>query len=160
MESPVMLVRVPFVLLLLLSLLLPGKTAAQEPPTDPAAPAPSEFLLPGSDPVPGNLAALEAARTRMCVPALARLAELDARLQPLAERSNRILALAQAVTMEDSLAVSPLDEGDPVEAAVGEWFRADMALALRFLDSGEEALQEERSQGKAAIRSRLEEAFG
>lgn len=156
-----MLVRVPSVLVLLLPfLLLPGEIAAQEPPTDPAAAVPSEFLLPGSDPVPSNLAALEAARTRMCVPALTRLAELDARLQPLAERSNRIVGLAQAVTMEDSLPVSPLNGEDPLEAAVREWFQADGALALRFLDSGAEAIQEERSQGKAAIRIRLEEAFG
>ncbi len=156
-----MQVRARSLLLLLpLALLLPGTTAAQDPPADPSAAVPSELPLPGGDPIPGNLAALETARTRMCVPALARLAELDARLQPLAQRSNRIAELARAVTMEDSLAVSPLDAGDPVEAAVGEWFRADLALAHRFLESGEEALQEERAQGKAAIRSRLEEAFG
>lgn len=155
-----MQVRASSLLLLLLSLLLPGEMAAQEPPADTAAPVASELPFPGGDPVPENLAALEADRTRMCVPALARLAELDARLQPLAERSNRILELARAVAMEDSVAVSPLDEGDPLEAAVGEWFRADMALALRFLESGDEAIQEERSQGKAALRSRLEEAFG
>lgn len=160
MESPVTLVRSTSLLVLLLSaLLLPGRMAAQEPPPDPGAEVPADLLLVGDDPVPGNLAALETARTRMCVPALARLAEVDARLQPLAGRSNRIVALAQAVTAEDSLAVSPLDGNDALETAVREWFQADVALALRFLDSGDESIQEERSQGKAAIRSRLEEAF-
>jgi len=160
MESPVMLVRTRSVpLLLLLPLLLSGKAGAQEPSAGQEFLAESEIFLPGDDPVPGNLAALEAARTRMCVPALALLDELDSQLQPLAVRSARIRALAQAVTLEDSVPVSPLDGGDPLEAAVREWFVADAALALRYVETRDEAIQEERSQGKAAIRARMEEDF-
>lgn len=108
---------------------------------------------------PARLAELETARTRRCVPALARLAAVSADLEPLARRAERIQALAAAVSLEDTTAVAPFDVDDPLELAVRDWFAADRALALEYLDSGDESLPARRDEGRQQIRQQLDEAL-
>jgi hypothetical protein len=111
------------------------------------------------DPVPANLAPQEIERSRQCVPVLTRLAELDQELAPLSQRVERIRALDGAVGLEDRLRVAPFAEDDPIEAQVREWFDADAALAERYLETGDESIQEERQAGREGIREVLRDEF-
>lgn len=111
------------------------------------------------DPVPANLAQQEIERSRQCVPVLTRLAELEEELAPLSQRVERIRALDGAVVLEDRLRVAPFDEDDPIEVQVRQWFDADAALAERYLESEDEAIQEERQAGRERIRGVLRDEF-
>jgi len=131
-------------------LLLPVLLTAQEPET--VEPIPSE-------PVPSELATSELERSRTCVPVLTRLAALEAELNPLAERAQRIGALNQAIGLEDRGRVAPLALEDPLEAAVDRWFERDEELALAYADSGDDAVLTERNAARQAMRDQLREAF-
>jgi len=87
------------------------------------------------------------------------MAEMDAALSPLFVRVDRLSALDRAIALEDSSGAAPFDGADPVEAAVQEWFVADGVLAQRYVSEGDESIQDERTQGREAIRARLQEAL-
>lgn len=125
--------------LIALALLLPAPLAAQDLPSD--------------------LALLEMTRSRACVPALARLAAVDAEIAPLALRSERIAALDYAISVEDSTRVTPFADADPLETAVRDWFVADAELAEAHVESGDDALLEQRRERRAEVRIRLREAL-
>ncbi len=108
-------------------------------------------------PPPQNLARVEMDRSRSCVATLAELADLDAQLDPLAERSRRLMAIAEAIAIEDRNVTTVLDPADPVESDVQSWFSTDSLLAVRFVETGNEALQEQRSLGRASITERVAE---
>jgi hypothetical protein len=109
--------------------------------------------------VPDNLEAVELERSRSCVSVLGRLDALDEALAPLAIRSQRLLAIAQAVALEDDDVVGRLDAADTVEAAVRAWFEADAALALRIVQQTSAELQEERAAARENIKATLNEAL-
>lgn len=108
------------------------------------------------DPLQSGLAAIEAARSSACVGILARLDVLDRTLRPLAERSQRLLAIGQAIALEDRSVIDSLRVEDPTEAAVRAWFLADGALGQRFVDTGDPAINEERRVAREVIRARLD----
>lgn len=137
-----------------------------DPGGDPNAGAPSldggtppTLELPPQDEPPPAFAAAELARSRECVPVLSRLDAMTTELQPRQERARRIEALHRAVTLEDSTRVSPLADDDPLERAVAEWFREDLELARRYLETEDDAIREERSTRRAGILERLEQAY-
>lgn len=136
----------------LCTLVVPSILLAQQPP-------PVQDVPELEDPPPADLAAQEEARSRMCVPGHIQLAEVDRDLAPLARRVERIGALHNAVTVEDSDRVAPFDEEDPLEVAVREWFEADRELALQYADTGSDSLLEERNGLRQGIRERLEQAY-
>lgn len=109
------------------------------------------------DAPPPGLAAVEIARSRTCVGTLARIREVDEVLAPLADRSRRLRALAQAVALEDTGIVTSLDAENPVEEAVRAWFVADDALAQRFIVEQSPAISTERSAAREVIKATLEE---
>ena len=115
--------------------------------------------LRAQDTPPSGLQALEAARSRTCVDVLSRLETLDLQLAPLADRVLRLLGIADAVTIEESTVVDSLNASDPIEAAVAEWFRADSALAQRYVSEQSQAILDERAAAKGAIRESLEGAL-
>ncbi len=108
---------------------------------------------------PEGLANLERERSRQCVPVLARLAGLDASLAPLAERSQRLIEVANAIALEDRASVEPLDTSDPVEADVAAWFERDMELASQYLETEDGTLIVERDQDRQAIKDRVSAAI-
>jgi len=103
--------------------------------------------------MPSNFEALELARSSECVPTLARLEELDGRLEPFAERSRRLLSIAEAIALEDAAIVDSLMASDSVEAAVREWFAADAELARRNVDAPSPELEEERAAAREQIKT-------
>jgi len=105
---------------------------------------------------PAELIADEVQRSHTCVPALATLDALEADLEPLGARAERLQALARAVTVEDPDRAAPFDDSG-LERAVREWFEDDAALAQRYLEEGDEALQEERAEGRRQIQLRITE---
>lgn len=140
----------------------PSSDAGAEPSAEiPSADteAPPAFGLPPQDEPPPNFVAAELARSRECVPVLSRLDAMASELEPRQERARRIEALHRAVTLEDSTRVTPLAQDDPLERAVGEWFRSDLELARRFLETEEESIREERSARRAEMLERLEQAY-
>jgi hypothetical protein len=134
--------------LLLVALNLPTPLLAQGP----LVAEPAEGTL-----APGLVAA-ELARSRRCVPTLARMDTLNTRLDPLARQVDRIEALGRAVTREDSTQAVPFDGGDPLEEAVRQWFTADQALARQYAESGDLAIEAQRADGRGQIIGRLQEA--
>ncbi|MFW6200410.1 MAG: hypothetical protein ACOC8K_07555, partial [Gemmatimonadota bacterium] len=148
------------VLLLVAASAVPPLTAQQPVPADsaPEAAAAEETTFQEPAPPP-NLAATETARSRDCVPVIARLEAVSGELAPRTTRADRIRALYNAVSAEDSLRVTPLVEDDPLERAVGEWFRTDHELAVRYLESEEEAVREDRQARREAMLERLEQEF-
>jgi len=108
---------------------------------------------------PSGLQALEVARSTTCVDVLSRLEALDLRLAPLAERAVRLVGIAGAVTIEESAIADSLNASDPVEAAAAEWFRADSALAQRYVSEQRQGILDERAAAKQAIRDRLQAAL-
>lgn len=108
---------------------------------------------------PPGLADAEMARTRACVPGLGRLAAVSADLEPLTRRAERIRSLAAAVTLEDTTAAAPFDATDPLDAAVQAWFAADQDLAERYLAAEEEAILEQRREGREAVLQQLRDAL-
>ncbi|TVP48458.1 MAG: hypothetical protein EA350_03335 [Gemmatimonadales bacterium] len=115
--------------------------------------------LGAQEPVPSRMAVDEMDRSRNCVPVLTRLEELDRELAPLAQRVDRIGALYEAVTLEDASRVAPLDPGVAEDRLVQAWFESDAGLAARYVESGDEAVLEERRTRKAELIAGLEEAF-
>jgi hypothetical protein len=109
--------------------------------------------------VPGSLEALEVARSRACVDILSRLDALDVSLAPLGARSQRFLAIGEAVALEDDAVVDSLRVSDPVEAQVRAWFEADAALAARYVAEPNQAIQVERAAAREAIKAVLTEAL-
>jgi hypothetical protein len=107
---------------------------------------------------PPGLATVEAERSRACVDVLARVDAVDARLAPLAARTQRLLAIAQAVALEDRAVMDSLDTTDAVESQVRAWFVTDGALAERWVAEQDPALQEERTAGREAIKAVVSEA--
>lgn len=108
---------------------------------------------------PAGLAAAEASRSRRCVPILARLDTLDARMAPFAARAERLQRLDQAILFEDSTKAAPFDARDSVEVAVRTWFATDQALARRYAESGDSAIAAARDAGRETIRKRLMDAM-
>lgn len=131
-------------------LLVPTWVGAQE---QGAEQEPTEEL------VPSNLAAVELARSRQCVPALARLDALNRDLDPLAARGNRLAVLDRAVRLEDSTQVAPFDATDSVEVAVQEWFVEDGELGRRWAETGDSAVAARRDELRATVRRRLVDAM-
>lgn len=119
----------------------------------------SVLSLSAQEAVPSNLVEFETERSRTCVPVLARLAELNEELDPLARRVDRIGALYEAVALEDSLRVAPFDEANPEDRIVQSWFRDDGELAREYVDSEDEALLETRRERRAQVEEELEGAF-
>ncbi len=109
--------------------------------------------------IPSGLVAYELERSRTCVDVLARLADLDEQLAPLAERSQRLLAIAEAVALEDERVMEELDRGDPTELEVHEWFTRDRELAQRYVATLAEELTEERAAAREAIKVVITDAL-
>ena len=109
--------------------------------------------------VPVNFEAVELARSRDCVGVMARVAELDVQLAPLAERSQRLLAIAQAIALEERDVIDSLHVSDPVEAEVRAWFVADGEMAQRYVALPTPALLERRAAAKDSIESRVEQTL-
>lgn len=108
---------------------------------------------------PSRLASVELERSRGCVATLAAVADLDVRLEPLAQRSRRLLNIADAILIEDRSVTGQLDPSDPLEAEVRAWFATDSLLAVRFVDSGNEAIQEQRTAGRQAVQELVRQAM-
>jgi hypothetical protein len=111
------------------------------------------------DPPPTGLAELELTRSRECVDVLAGLEELDAELGPLAERSERLLAIAEAVALEDDRVVEMLDAADSIEAQVRDWFASDQELAQRYVATLAPAIVDERTAAREAIKKVVADAL-
>jgi hypothetical protein len=114
---------------------------------------------PAAAQVPANLEVIELARSRECVDVLGRLEALDVSLAPLAERSRRLLGIADAIALEDDAIVDSLDASDPVEAAVRAWFEADASLATRYVAAPTPELEQERAAAREAIKTTVTEAL-
>ena len=116
-------------------------------------------VLQAQDAPPPGLAEVELARSRSCVGSLARLAELNTTLAPIAQRLDRLNALGRAVSLEKAGEVRPFDPSDPVEEAVAQWFVADSAMAARYLAAPDSALLGERSAARTAILGRIDQSI-
>jgi hypothetical protein len=117
------------------------------------------LVRPVSAQMPGHLEAVELARSRDCVPVLSRLDALDRQLAPLAERSQRLLAIGQAIVLEEREVMDSLRVSDPVEAKVKEWFVADGALAERYVAQPNPQILEQRTVGRDSIKALVTEAL-
>jgi hypothetical protein len=89
------------------------------------------------------------------VEVLARVSALDAELTPVAERSQRLLAIGQAIAIEERAVIDSLRTSDPLEAAVRAWFVADGEMAQRYLATPTAQLQEQRSAARDSIGERV-----
>lgn len=107
---------------------------------------------------PSDLAAVEVRRSQRCVTVIDQVRQLDSELAPFASRRMRLQAIAEAVNIEDPSVVASLDRADPTEGAVVAWFSTDQLLAQRFVETGVEALQQERSTGRQTILRTIGEA--
>lgn len=115
--------------------------------------------LPAQDSPPPGLARVELARSRDCVERLARMADVSATLEPIAQRLARLNALGRAVSLEDAGGVVPFDSSHALESAVARWFASDSALAVQYLASPDSALLEERADRRAAILEQIDSAI-
>jgi hypothetical protein len=111
------------------------------------------------DTPPPGLEAVEVARSVRCIDVLTRLEALDVQLGPLAIRAQRLVAIAGAIAVEEASVVDSLRVTDPVEAAVADWFRADQALAQRYLSAPNQAILDERTAARGAIQQRVAAAM-
>ena len=113
------------------------------------------FLLPlaaaAQEEPPTGFAEVERARSMSCVGNLARMEDLDRRLEPFARRMDRLRLLGQAISLEDTTVAAPFAMTDSVESAVARWFAADEALAQRVVAGGGEAVQQERAAAREQI---------
>jgi len=105
--------------------------------------------------LPADFAAIEQARSRTCVGVLARVDALDTELAPLAERSQRLIAIGQAIALEEREVMDSLRASDPLEAEVRAWFVADGELAQRYLADPSQALLDQRAAARDSIQQRL-----
>ena len=108
---------------------------------------------------PVDFAAVEVARSRDCVGVLARVQALDAQLAPLAERSQRLFAIAEAISLEEREVMDSLRASDPLEAEVRSWFVADGELAQQYVALPSQALLDQRAAAKDSIELRLQRAL-
>jgi len=108
------------------------------------------------EPLQIGLAAIEGARSSTCVGVLARVDVLDRTLRPLAERSQRLLAISQAIALESREVIDSLRVADPTEDAVRAWFVADGALAQRFVDTQDPSINQERTAARQRIRATVD----
>ncbi len=108
-----------------------------------------------TDQLPSSFEALELARSRTCVEVLARVGVLDAQLTPVAERSQRLLGIGQAIALEEREVMDSLRVSDPLEAEVRAWFVADGELAQRYIAAPSPALLEQRSAARDSIGQRV-----
>jgi len=106
---------------------------------------------PAAAQVPVDFAAVEIARSRECVGILARVEALDLVLAPLAARSQRLLAIGQAIELEETEIADSLDASDPLEARVRAWFAADGALAAQYVAAPNPAIIERRAAAKDSV---------
>jgi hypothetical protein len=103
--------------------------------------------------MPVDFEAVELARSRACVGVLARVAALDVELGPLAERSQRLLAIGQAVALEEREVMDSLSASDALEVEVHAWFVMDGELAQQYVASPSPALVERRSAARDSIQA-------
>jgi hypothetical protein len=116
-------------------------------------------LLAAQETVPVNLAEVENARSRACVPSLGSLSELEAVLEPYARTVDRLNALGRAVSLEKAADVEPFDATDSLEAQVARWFVEDSARAALYVAQPDSAIAQERSRARNAMLERLREAI-
>lgn len=98
-----------------------------------------------------GLAAVELARSKDCVGSLARLADLNRRLDPFAQRMERMRTLGRAISLEDTAEAVPFSTTDSVEVAVADWFKADEAMAQRLVSVPDSAVAARRAAAREAI---------
>ena len=110
-------------------------------------------------PVPAGLAVIESERSRSCVDVLSRLEELDRTLSPLAERSQRLLAIAEAVALEDRTIMESLDQSDPIESQIQAWFVSDGELAQRYVATLAQQIVDERATARETIKIVVSDAI-
>ena len=108
-----------------------------------------------TDQVPADFAAIEQARSRACVGVLARVDALDTELAPLAERSQRLVAIGQAIALEERAVMDSLRASDPLEAEVRAWFVADGEMAQRYVAEPTQVLLDQRTAAREAIQQRV-----
>ena len=109
--------------------------------------------------VPTGLAVIESERSRSCVDVMSRLDALDRTLAPLAERSQRLLAIAEAVALEDRTIMESLDQSDLIESQIHAWFVSDGELAQRYVATLAQQLVEERATAREAIKVMVSDAI-
>lgn len=114
---------------------------------------------PAAAQVPSHFGDVEDARSRDCVPVLARLGDLDEQLAPLAQKSQRLIAIAQAIAVEDRSVIDSLHIADPVEKQVRDWFTQDGELAQQYVASPSQALLDQRSARRDAIKQTVSQAL-
>jgi hypothetical protein len=105
--------------------------------------------------LPADFEAIELARSRACVGVLARVDALDTELAPVAERSQRLSAIGQAIALEEREVMDSLRAADPLEAEVRAWFVADGELAERYVAEPSQALLDQRSAARDSIQQRV-----
>lgn len=110
-------------------------------------------------PPPEGLALVELERSRSCVEVLRSLDALDVALAPLAARSERLLAVAEAVALEDPGIIESLDQSDAIESQVHEWFTSDQELAQRYVATLAQGLIAQRATGREAIKLVVSDAI-
>ena len=109
--------------------------------------------------MPSRLADVELERSRTCVGVLERAAQLDQEMEPLARRTRRLQAIAQAIALEDRAIVDSLSADDSLEVRVREWFASDAALARRYVNQQDPSLQAERTAGRETIKAMVARAM-
>lgn len=107
---------------------------------------------------PPGMAAVENARSRICVAKIAKIAELNDKAAPYMNRARRIRALAEVVALEDTTQAAPFDTRNALERAVHAWYTADHALALRIV-AGDSSLVSKRDTARAVIERRIQSAM-
>ena len=108
------------------------------------------------DAPPAGIAEIELERSRLCVPVLAQLDELNLQLQPLGIRTERLRQIAAAISIEDRTVMDSLNVNDPTEAAVRDWFLSDGRLAQSFLDTNEQTIQQQRAVDRELIKGTIQ----
>ncbi|MDH3272113.1 MAG: hypothetical protein OEN56_12310 [Gemmatimonadota bacterium] len=108
---------------------------------------------------PSRLAEVELARSRDCVAILARVEVLNAEMEPIARRSQRLTAIAQAIALEERSIIDSLNVEDPVEARVREWFANDASLARRYVNQPDASLAAERTANRETIKATVTRAI-
>lgn len=137
---------------IILALSFPAVSFAQEP-------ASQGIAEPAQEAVPTGLARVERERSRQCVAVLDRIHALEAELEPLANRSQRLMVVGRAIALEDPAEAAPFDEADKTEAAVAAWFERDAELAQRYLDAQDEAVAAERAAAREEIKNVVNQAL-
>ena len=108
------------------------------------------------DAPPAGIAEIELERSRLCVPVLTQLDELNLQLQPLGIRTERLRQIAAAISIEDRTVMDSLNVNDPTEAAVRDWFLSDGRLAQSFLDTNEQTIQQQRAVDRELIKGTVQ----